>query len=588
MTNFIIAFIIIVVLIILYYYLRFRKRNKLTAIYLEKKTNFDMINDKLIHELERTKNISKNEESIKLYVTWKNEYDVLFAHLQDINFHIDEMVSYNNFKQHKQFIEVSSILEGLVFEFATSFDELLKKVKQYTEFELENTRISLTLKETIKVQCQKFDHNLKFLEIYTTSFNAEIAEANALIAEFEGLQTRGDYPAGRNVLRKCNRILENVGYNYKIIDNFRNYLTQIQSDIDTIVKVNEEIENIGFKINVSNFQDKVTTFSNSRESFLAQIAELDFSTTPNEDVLKDIRTRFSALDNEISEFKDIVEEKFKFISDIINIMEDNEKLIDTTNEIISGAKQEQEEIIKLYEVPNIKQIQQLNDYFEEYDQFIKDYKKLLNIIMLAKEDYARLKGRIQQANHYLVRLLKNLEASIQQLKAIRQDELDAFENLDYYKLMSVEFDLYLRKYEHTQKLEKNLGTLLKEYNLKLQSLEENLDNEPLNIANVRNINDALTKIIEQLVDKKDLEKDIKQRIGCEFLIKYLNQFNTNDDINIVIKRLQNLYNANEYRTLLVEAYGLLKNNSSKADKIYESILGQVEVDEFKPVLVNEK
>ena len=88
-----------------------------------------------------------------------------------------------------------------------------------------------------------------------------------------------------------------------------------------------------------------------------------------------------------------------------------------------------------------------------------------------------------------------------------------------------------------------------------------------------------------------LQSNIKQRLGSELLMNYVNQFNITQDTNLIIIRLLNLYNSNEYVTLLHEAYTLLARNSSNADKLYANIVGAIEVDPFEPILVavnNEK
>ncbi len=585
LTYLIIILVIAILSVVAFFYFQKQKRTKILDSYLTKYQELEELDSNLKKELKRTREISKNNEGINLYVSWTADYDESILKFNEITKLIKELKVHNENKDHAQFLEVASILEGSIFDFGDTFENLFQKVKQYTAFELENTRISLNLKDRIKTTQQMFDTSLKFLDYYTISFDSEIGKAKAFIDEFETLQNNGDYPDGRSILRKCNKLIEELTHKFKIISNFHTYLSAIESDIDTIVKVNDEIENIGFKINVSDFHNRVEEFRERRENILDKIIDFDFSKVIEEEVLSSISRDFTALDTEISEFKNIVEEKFKFISDIIDVMEENRELIITADDIIVGAKEERDEIIKLYEIPNIKQIKDMDVQFEEYANFSRDYEKLIKIILEAKEDYGTLKSRITQANHYIVRLLKNLEDSLKQLKALRQDEIEAYENLDGFKILEVELDLYLRKYDHHDKLSKTINTLMKEYSNKLTALEEELSKEPLDISAVRNLNDALISLGEAL-STKELETNIKIRLGCELLLQYLHQYNTNDDVNNVIKRFQNLYNQNEYQVLLKDAFGLLKANTNKADAIYSNIVGKVEVEPFTPVLVH--
>ncbi len=584
MEKYLLLILVVIALgVLLYFVYKKQKRKKLITKYRDILQQLLESNQDMEAELERTKLISKNDEGIKLFKSWSVSNQENMDHLEQIKQHVKELDQLNTNQQHQEFLQVSGILEGLIFDYDANFDILFKKVKKYTSFESENMRISITLHERIKNITRQFEVNLKYLEIYNNSFNSEILRATSLINEFENKQNDGDYPEGRNILKRANTIIEDIEYSYKIISNFQEYLLEFQADIDNVNTINKEIENIGFKINVSDFDLKMDKFKIRRQELLEDITGIDFENKFSAEKLNSLKNKSENLDRELTEFKNIVEEKFKFISDIMNIMAENEELIKTAEEVIGGAKLERDEIIKLYELPNISQIKTLDSYFEEYSKFINDYEKLLNIIHNAKEDYARLKDRMTKSNHYLIRLLKNLKTSINELRAIRQDEIKASENISDFKALGVEMDLYLRKYDHKGKLSHTQYNLIDEYNTKLVLLEEELNKEPLDIELVRSLNDALITVGKTL-SEKELESNIKQRLGGELLIKYLNQYNDNEDVNLLIKRLQNLYNNNDYRTLLSESYNLLQANSQKADLIYKEIVKQVDVEPFAPVL----
>ncbi len=553
-----------------------KKRNKLHNEYTDEMNAIEETYNNLVSELERTKKISKNEESINLYNTWLEEFDIINEKKEDIDATFNEFNDQYDKEDHNNFMVCYDELEGKLFKFNEDLNILFKKVKQYTNYELENTRISLTLKTRLKSISSDFEQKLEYLEIYSKSFFEEITSAQGLITEFENLQRSGEYPEGRNILKNCNRKIDKIDFILKIILNFHEYLSQLDTDIQMMSKIGTEITKIGFSLNISDFGLKIGAFENERESILEKVARIDFENDLVKEDLKLLEDNINSLDGNISEFKDMVEEKFNFIKEIIAVLSKNEKLIETANDLIFGAITEKNKIITLYELPDIRQVKKLDSEIEIYDIFKKDYTKLIEIIHNAKEDFVTLKLRIEQSNQYLIRLLKNVESAVNELRSIRNDEIHARESLAYYYRSSVEINLYMRRYGHLDSMSNDLKSLTLDLDIKLRNLVAILEKEPLNISEVRKLDSSVDKIINTLKNQY-LLTDVKQRIGCELLINYMARFNTTDELNLTIKRLHNLYKNCEYKKILIEVLELLTSLTDDGPTRYKNIVSKVKI-----------
>ncbi|MGL5020909.1 MAG: septation ring formation regulator EzrA, partial [Mycoplasmatales bacterium] len=362
------------------------------------------------------------------------------------------------------------------------------------------------------------------------------------------------------------------------------YLTQLDADIKITFKIRNEVKNIGFELNISDFDAKMNGFMETKDHLIAKITKFNFDTILEPSVREQLHGEITELDTQITQFKDIIEEKFTFISEIIALKDNNSKLIEVTKILIDGARDEKDSIIKLYELSEIKQLTKIDDEIKLFNSFLDDYDKLIEIIYSAREDYASLKSRITQANKFLIRVIKNLEVSIKELKAIRSDELSCRERIIDFDLKVVEIDLYIRKYQHTYKTSSYINAMIEEFSNKLTLLKKELNNEPLNITTVRNLNDSVASIINKLIDE-ELEKNIKQRIGSELILKYISRFNKSEGMDTTIGRLNNLYSGHEYKSLLQEGYQILLNaDSIKGPAIYKGIVSEVTVDPFNEIL----
>ena len=122
-----------------------------------------------------------------------------------------------------------------------------------------------------------------------------------------------------------------------------------------------------------------------------------------------------------------------------------------------------------------------------------------------------------------------------------------------------------------------------ELDYKFNELQKEIDKEPLNITNVRNLSESVETLIETLIDN-EIENNIKHRKGSELLLNYISRFNKNESMDNTVTRLFNLYNDNEYSVLLKEAYALIDTSSPKGKDIYVQIVNKVEVEPFKDIL----
>ena len=64
------------------------------------------------------------------------------------------------------------------------------------------------------------------------------------------------------------------------------------------------------------------------------------------------------------------------------IEEENKKLIETVEELIVGAKDERDQIIKLYELNEIRQVSKIDSEIETFEVFKEDYIKIIEITYL--------------------------------------------------------------------------------------------------------------------------------------------------------------------------------------------------------------
>ncbi len=540
-------------------------------------------------ELERTKKISKNEESIRLYDEWLVEYDAYRKTLDIINQLKRRLVKNARFMNRSEFNEYSSELDLHIDGFQDQLDVLYNKVKQYTSYELENTEISLELKVQTKELQALFDAKLKYLEIYNRSFEERITEIEEGITKFEELQRLGEYPKARGILKECSTRIDSVEYVLNLIIKLQEYLDLLNEKIATIENHSNEMKELNFSINLRDFDAKLDGFKQGSNEMLTQVSYIDFSKQVNRDDLKQLEFDLKALDMEITEYNSIVQEKSSYIREIIEYIDENKALISEGEETVYGAIEQRDQILKMYIIHDIeKTVDELNEEIETFNQFIDDYNELIQIIHEGREDYAKLRSRIIKANKYIKHYLANMGELLRKFHSLQADELKAHESLNEYKRNYIEIDLFIRRHNHKDFLSKDVSNLIHDIEVKLDLLEQSLQVRPINISDVRNLSISVEKLIEQVLDKDALTNNIKQREAAKLLILYFNRFTQTHDGLTYSNRFNSLYAQHDYKRILKEAHELLVEANPDGKRIYEQIVKPaMNTKGFEPVLTFE-
>lgn len=584
--------IILAIVLIIAIYVTFRmiKGKMIKKQYANYSTEFDSIkvlNEKVQKELVRTKQISKNEESKKLYDGWQEEYNDFNSKLEVYDKTLIRLGRVNRYTTRSEFYQEAELFDSELLAFKSDFESLYNKVKQYTNYELENTRISLSLKERIKELQGLFDAKLAVLDIYNFSFNNQIEFAQLQIEEFEDLQREGDYPEGRSVLKECGDEIDKTDYLLNALISYNDHLTRLNNYLNSAIRINGEIKELGFSLNLKDFDNKVDNFKAEQSALLDKTQCLSFDEPIDKPQLVALEKEITGLDERIIEFKGIVEEKYKYIEEIIVYHTENKDLLVTAADIIQGAIVERDNITSLYELTDLKQINKINIQISQYEGFKSDYEQLTEIIYQGKEDYARSKARIIQSNQYLIRLLSNLQEALKELYSIRQDEITARENIRNYHVNLVEIDLYLRKHDHLDKMSDQLANIMKDLNVKLGLLEQELEKDPLNITNVRNLNASVSKLLKQ-VSTTDAQENIKQREAAKHLMLFMNRYANTQDGNVYSRRFNTLFAEHDYRRILLETHDLLTStNETNGKQIYKKLVSKVDVEPFTHIFLEQ-
>ncbi len=556
-----------------------KKIQKLKVQNEEKVEELYKKNEDISNELMRCKKISKNSETIDLVEQWNSEFETLQESIREINKISEALKVHEKKNKYRQYVKNSKLLQSTI-EYIDQFaDEYYSKLKNYTDFEFENTQMALDLKERIKELNHNFDQKIRIYDFLNEDFVEKIAEVKVKINEFEKEQKEGNYPIARIHLKEAGENLDELEDRTNSVIDYYEKIRNIEEkfeDFDSTTEVldQKEFANYATKIRVEVDEYKVELKHLKAKIELIKLEQKELINNYHKD-LEDIETKIN--NNYIK-----LEHNVSIINSYLLIQEENQEKINLAEELIKGCFEERETIQKLYNVNNIEQFKKVEEQNDSFEKFNMDYLALINLIKSEDEDFVKFKENVDQTSKYLDRLLLNLKILIQNLEAIRSDEIEIRNKIDIYEKEVIDINLYLREQNHLFDLNKNLLSNYSEIEKKIAELEEELQKEPLDIGFVRTLNDIIEKLLKDF--SSDIQTDIKQKKGVESLMLYYDRFINDDEYLRYYNHFLSLYNEKEYRQILREIHSLFTQIDEKGDVLYRNIVSKVKIEQYNSLI----
>ncbi len=578
MKSIILIIVLIIIAIGLNIYLKKKQFKVLKAENDQYLDNLKDLKNKILKELSRCETICKNDETKQLLKGWYKEYEEVNSKLDDVFRLDDDLVA--NEDNKKQYKELSSEFKKEAEYIEQYLIQLHTKLKNYTDFELENTNMALTLKEELRDVNTLFDNKIKVFEVYNEGFEELTKDIRVKVNDFEKKQKFGDFPAARKFLKEGNEILEVVKDSVEYLVKYYELSMAMDKKLTDLNTKKDEMLSYKLENLTGSLTENIDKFNKSKENVNAKIEVV--SLIDSESIKKlfvDLENVNLNLDNYFVGV-DIDHSSILYINEVRKL---NEEKISLIEDIILGTKEERKNVQVLYDISEIPQFDDVEKEEEKFNLFKKDYSELNTLIENEEKSIEPYKENIAQASAYLDRVIKKLKNNVLEIKNISNDELEISDKLELYKKEVIKLNLYLREYKHLECLNRSLEITYKDVQVKITELEEELNKDTIDISFLRITDNIINRLLTDLI--KDIQTDIKQRLGVEKLSTYYNRFVNNEDRLRYSKHFTSLYSDRNYRQILKEVHDLLKKMNPRGDVLYKDVVNTIEVNPYESVFV---
>lgn len=531
-------------------------RQKIEKLEIEKN---QLESNQIAPHLEKVEPIIKNEKLETMYNGWKDRLDSIknkqFPKITDMLLEADYNLNQTDYKATTYKI---AQLELELYRVKTNIEFLLNEIKSITDSEEKNRNIITKLKTKYRELFEKFSKargNFRDLD------DKVAMQFDTVSKSFEAFEIAME----KNLYEEVNQII-------KSIDDMLNYLEIVLDELPSILILAEDI--LPKRLEEANIIYQEMKQQNYPLDYLNVEYNIDEAKKKIADVLD--RSRLLNLEDCAFELKVLLEyfdglfndfEKEKI--DRANYEEINNSFkirLDKINKLVADIFSQMKQLKNLYDL-NDEDIELLKLIKEELEKLNKDYELLQEYMNKKTFAYSKLTKEVENLVINLANIEDKLDATINSIGSLRDDELRARQQLDEIKLILKDAKGKIKDY--------NLPIIPKSYYVEVSEAKEaikeiiiELDKKPININVLNTRVDTARDLALKLFTKT--KEMMKTAMFAEMAIVYGNRYrSTFERLDKYLNYAEMLFYKGEYKKSLE----LTINHLNKVEPgIYDKLL----------------
>jgi len=499
-------------------------------------------------ELSKIETFLKNEKIENMYNTWCERLDDIknnqIPHLTDMLIESDYSLQRLDSKAATYKL---SQLEMEVYKVKTNAEFLLNEIKEITCSEEKNRTIIITMKQKYRELYKTFmDNSNSYGEIYET-IKLQFENIAGQFENFEKIMENNDYTEVTKVMRAIDEMLKHMEVVIKEVPAIVISATKVlPSKIKEIVSIYKKMKEMGYPLDYLNVEYNIDEANKKIKDCLDRTKILNLEDNLFElNVLDEyFESVFNSFETEKTNRKEYEEINQKFYYRLTRM-----------NNAIREIKSQINDLKKSYNLSD-EEIDTLNNIADSLKNLNDDYNVLINHTSNNIFAYSKLIKEIENLNYRLINLENNLDASLDVIGNMREDEARAREQLEEIKSIIRTSKIKIHEY-NLPVIPEIFETELKEAALAIKEIIKELDRKPISIevlnTRVDTARDLALKVLRRT-------KEINYYANLsEKAIVYGNRFRAlSQEVNRQLNYSENLFYKGEYKKSLQLTVNMLE------------------------------
>lgn len=537
-----IVVVLLIIIVVLVITLKTKKKKKILKEIdnLEKEKNL-LINVPVLNELSKVEALVKSNKKLEdRYNGWKLKFEVIenetIPYINDMLIELDFAVDKS---KAKEIYEKISEIEIKLYEIKVKIKNIMSEIKEITSSEERNRASVIKLKARYRKLKKKFTETKADYEETAKTIELQFETIEKRFEEFEYVMEKKDY---EEVIYVVKGLTEMIDHMTIVIDEIpeimlmgKSLIPKRTEDVSSeYIKLTRE----GYQLDYLNVEYNIVETEKKVSSIFDRVRVLNL-----EDVTFELKTILEYFDSLFNDFETEKLTRKYYTEGLANFNKKRKHVDKLLNAVQSGLP----EMRKHYNLTDdtLDSVKLLNT---EFDGIVKDYEKLETLDRNHTFPFSKLNAELEIIMLKLTKLSEKLNAILQKVGNLKDDEERARGQLEDIKLLLKQSKYQIRK-NRLPIIPDNYYVELREASDAIKEIQAELSKKPLDVDTLNVRVDTARDLVFKL--HNTTAEMVKTALLSEYAIVYGNRYRSSKPvINEGLIKAENLFFKGEYKKSL--------------------------------------
>lgn len=537
-----IVVVLLIIISVLVITLKTRKKKKILKEIdnLEKEKNL-LINVPVLNELSKVEALVKSNKKLEdRYNGWKLKFEVIenetIPYINDMLIELDFAVDKS---KAKEIYEKIAEIEIKLYEIKVKIKNIMSEIKEITSSEERNRASVIKLKARYRKLKKKFTETKADYEETAKTIELQFETIEKRFEEFEYVMEKKDY---EEVIYVVKGLAEMIDHMTIVIDEIpeimlmgKSLIPKRTEDVSSeYIKLTRE----GYQLDYLNVEYNIVETEKKVNSIFDRVRVLNL-----EDVTFELKTILEYFDSLFNDFETEKLTRKYYEEGLANFNKKRKHVDKLLNAVQSGLP----EMRKHYNLTDdtLDSVKLLNT---EFDGIVKDYEKLETLDRNHTFPFSKLNAELEIIMLKLTKLSEKLNAILQKVGNLKDDEERARGQLEDIKLLLKQSKYQIRK-NRLPIIPDNYYVELREASDAIREIQVELSKKPLDVDTLNVRVDTARDLVFKL--HNTTAEMVKTALLSEYAIVYGNRYRSSKPvINEGLIKAENLFFRGEYKKSL--------------------------------------
>ena len=537
-----IVVVLLIIISVLVITLKTRKKKKILKEIdnLEKEKNL-LINVPVLNELSKVEALVKSNKKLEdRYNGWKLKFEVIenetIPYINDMLIELDFAVDKS---KAKEIYEKIAEIEIKLYEIKVKIKNIMSEIKEITSSEERNRASVIKLKARYRKLKKKFTETKADYEETAKTIELQFETIEKRFEEFEYVMEKKDY---EEVIYVVKGLAEMIDHMTIVIDEIpeimlmgKSLIPKRTEDVSSeYIKLTRE----GYQLDYLNVEYNIVETEKKVNSIFDRVRVLNL-----EDVTFELKTILEYFDSLFNDFETEKLTRKYYEEGLANFNKKRKHVDKLLNAVQSGLP----EMRKHYNLTDdtLDSVKLLNT---EFDGIVKDYEKLETLDRNHTFPFSKLNAELEIIMLKLTKLSEKLNAILQKVGNLKDDEERARGQLEDIKLLLKQSKYQIRK-NRLPIIPDNYYVELREASDAIMEIQAELSKKPLDVDTLNVRVDTARDLVFKL--HNTTAEMVKTALLSEYAIVYGNRYRSSKPvINEGLIKAENLFFRGEYKKSL--------------------------------------